>query len=44
MNVKKLTVMAMTAIALVACKNNDLYDDQAMENNTKAEYAANFAK
>ena len=44
MKVKKLTVMAMTAMALVACKNNDLYDEQALENNTKAEYAANFAK
>ena len=41
MNVKKLTVMAMTAMALVACKNTDLYDEQALENNTKAEYAAN---
>ena len=44
MNVKKLTVMAMTAMALVACKNTDMYDEQAMENNAKAEYAANFAK
>ena len=42
MNVKKLTVMAMTAMALVACNNTDLYDEQAIENNTKAEYAANF--
>ena len=44
MKVKKLTVMAMTAMALVACKNTDLYDEQAKENNTKAEYAANFVK
>lgn len=41
---KKLTVMAMTSMALVACNNTDLYDEQAMENNAKAEYAANFVK
>ena len=44
MKVKKMTVMAMTAMALVACNSTDLFDEQAMENNTKAEYAANFVK
>ena len=41
---KKLTMMTMTVIALTACNNKDLFDEQTLENNTKSEYAANFVK
>ena len=43
-NGKKLAVMNMAVMALIACSSNDLFDEQAIENDTKSEYAANFVK
>lgn len=39
---KKLMLM-LTAVLLVACKSNDLYDEEAKERDVKAKYAENFS-
>ena len=41
---KKLALLMLAALPLAACQNKDLFDEQAKEKETKAEYAANFVK
>jgi len=40
---KKMVVM-LTTVFMVACQSTDLFDEQAKERDTKAQYAENFSK
>ena len=40
---KKVALVMLAALSLAACQNKDLYDEQAKEKETKAQYAANFS-
>lgn len=41
---KKVALVMLAALSLAACQNKDLYDEQAKEKDTKAQYAANFVE
>lgn len=41
---KKVALIMLAALSLAACQNKDLYDEQAKEKDTKAQYAANFVE
>ena len=41
---KKVALVMLTALSLAACQSTDLFDEQAKEKDTKAQYAANFSK
>lgn len=40
----KMMVLSIATFVLTACSKTDLYDEHFVENNAKAEYAANFQK
>ncbi len=42
-NINNLILLG-AAVLLTACSSKDLFDENAVENNTKASYAENFAK
>lgn len=41
---KKVALVMLAVLSLAACQNKDLYDEQAKEKDTKAQYAANFVE
>ena len=43
-NAKKMMTIAIAALGMVACSNNELFDEAAIEKDIKATYAENFTK